>query len=322
MKHYISAARLNTYRSVLKLKDDDQILKAYYWNKALCGAIYPAMQTLEVTLRNALNEAVKQHHAGKYAGNDWWFEHIAKDVQNKKIQKMSSGQRDKWLKPNGKRKKQGYAEQAVLNVQRELSKEGRLPLLHDDVISRATFGYWTGFLGKDYEDVTNHSLLWPNLLPFVFPNYAGKVKRHRIEAIFKQVKDLRNRMSHHEPIWKFYRALPNGQADYAQPIYGLKASLGLLSSAYEQVLTVIRWMSEDRYQSFVDGRLDIEFRKLCCVDGFYSFVDPSRVSSQIGRSRFMREPIRHLQRVQEGTPVTVTKNRIPCLVVGVNSPKF
>ncbi len=41
MKHYISEARLNSYKTILKLKDEDQILRAYYWNKALCGANYP-----------------------------------------------------------------------------------------------------------------------------------------------------------------------------------------------------------------------------------------------------------------------------------------
>jgi hypothetical protein len=145
-----------------------QVLRAYYWNKALCGAIYPVMQTLEVTFRNALNEAVKCDHQGKYQNQDWWFEHIAIDIQNKKIKKMSSSKRDKWVNSVGKRRKQSYAEQTVLGIQSELKKEGRFPILHDDVISRTTFGYWTAFLGTDYEDVTHYFIFAFSYIRFIF----------------------------------------------------------------------------------------------------------------------------------------------------------
>jgi hypothetical protein len=302
------------------LKDENQVLRAYYWNKALCGAIYPAMQTLEVTFRNALNEAVKCDHQGKYQNQDWWFEHIAIDIQNKKIKKMSSSKRDKWVNSVGKRRKQSYAEQTVLGIQGELKKEGRFPILHDDVISRTTFGYWTAFLGTDYEDVTHKSLLWPNLLPVVFSNYSGKLTRLKVEASFKRIKDLRNRMSHHEPIWKFYELNSDGTSNYKQPIYGLNASLNLLSHSYNEILQAIRWMSEGRYQSFIDGCLHIEFKKLCSHDGFYGYVDPAKIKNNVARSRFLRESFIYLADAKKGIVTGIRRQGKPFDVVGINQP--
>jgi hypothetical protein len=323
MKHFISAARLNTYKSILKIKNDDEILRAYYWNKALCGSIYPVMQTLEVTLRNALYESVKQHHSGKYLKDDWWFEHMAIDVQNIKIKKMSQNNRNKWLKPDGiTRKKQSFAEQAVLGVIRDLKRENRSPILHDDVISRLTFGYWVSTLSRDYEDVTHKKLLWPNLLPHVFSNTPNKPKRLKIEAALKRVKELRNRMSHHEPIWKFYQLDSDGKADYTKPVYGLNTSLNLLEKAYDEVLTIIRWMSEDRYQSFLNGKLDVDFRKLCSRDGFYGFVNPEKIINKITRTQFKREFNKYMTSDLSSEVILITHNNHPSLVLGVNQPRL
>lgn len=322
MKHFISSARLNTYKSILKIKNEDEILRAYYWNKALCGSIYPVMQTLEVTLRNALNESVKLHHNGKYLGKDWWFEHMATDIQNSKIKKMSQIKRDKWLKADGvTRKKQSFAEQAVLGIIRDLHKENRIPILHDDVISRLTFGYWVSALGSDYEDVTNKKLLWPNLLPHVFSNTPHKPKRLKIEAALRRVKDLRNRMSHHEPIWKFYQLDSTGKSDYSKPVYGLNTSLSLLEKAYDEVLNIIRWMSEDRYQSFIAGKLDVDFRKLCSHDGFYGFVNPDKILNKVARTKLKREFRKYMTPDLPSEVVLITQSKLPNLVLGINQPR-
>ncbi|MGI2040164.1 Abi family protein [Shewanella frigidimarina] len=327
MKEFISTPRLSTYKSLLKLKTDEHALRAYYWNKALSGALYPALQALEVTLRNALNEAVKNAHSGNYVNEDWWFEHIAKDVQDTKIRKMHANKSKHWIKADGnggvKRKKHSYFEQQVLKVQKDLRNEGRTPIRHDDVLSRLMFGFWCGLLGSDFEDVTNKTLLWPNLLGDVFPNTPKNPKRIRIEKSLNRIKDLRNRLSHHEPIWKFYHLLPDGSSDYTKPIGGLTASLALLEKSYDDILEFIRWISQDRYDAFVDAKLDIEFRKLCTSDGFYSYVDKSKVENTIGRSRFKREAHKHVRSLQRnGAKVlAVTRASKAQLVLGVNEPK-
>jgi Abi-like protein. len=45
----ITIERLDIYNKNLKVKHS-QIMAAYHWNKALAGALFPAMQCLEVPL--------------------------------------------------------------------------------------------------------------------------------------------------------------------------------------------------------------------------------------------------------------------------------
>ena len=318
MEAFISASRLQTYDKILSISNPDKQLKAYYWNKRLCAAIYPVMQALEVTLRNALNEAVKAHGIAPYLGQDWWFEHISTHVQNKKINKMSAHNKQKWLKPDGSRKKLGYQEAAIKKVIRDLNKEDRYPIHHEDVLSRSMFGFWLAFIHKDYEDSTNKSLLWPNLLSVVFPNYPGKVKLSKVSARLQWIKDLRNRMSHHEPVWKFYKYKPNGSVDYSKPVYGLNASISILEKQYNEILETIRWMSQERYDSFIHAGLDAEFRKLCSINGFNAFVKPDLVTPNIPRSRAKREARKILEDSRNGQLTRITRAGKTYAIIGVN----
>ncbi len=318
MKEFISHSRLTSYETLLSLKTDDQQLKAYYWNKCLCAALYPAIQTLEITLRNALNEGVKKHHTGEYADDDWWFEHIATAVQDKKINKMSATKKQHWLKPDGSRRKKSYQEQQVKKTINDLRAQGRTPIKHDDVISRSMFGYWVSFISEDYQDVTEKRLLWPNLLPDIFPNYPYKHKLDKIAKRLKNIKELRNRMSHHEPIWKFYTIETNNTLDYHQPIYGLNSSLSILLRQYDELLETIRWMSKARYDAFLKARLDVEFRKLCSKNGFYAFVSPDRVSPSMSLARAKEEIKEILQDSKKGIITRITEDGLTVALVGIN----
>ena len=51
----ISSPRLSKYRS--GDESDFEVIAKYVWNIALCEALYPALHTLEVALRNAVHQA-------------------------------------------------------------------------------------------------------------------------------------------------------------------------------------------------------------------------------------------------------------------------
>src|SRR4051812_40684216 len=59
-----------------------------------------------------------------------------------------------------------------------------------------SFEFWTGILHQDYGvDV------WDKHLRAVFPNLAGHEGRADLERLALSVKSLRNRVSHHEPVF-------------------------------------------------------------------------------------------------------------------------
>ena len=57
---------------------------------------------------------------------------------------------------------------------------------------------------KSYTDQFNPNRLWPDLIPSVFPYYArGQDDRKNISNRLEEIRLIRNRLFHHEPIWKF-----------------------------------------------------------------------------------------------------------------------
>lgn len=316
MSDFISTPRLSTYQNILKLTDPNQILRAYYWNIALAGAIYPLMQTLEITLRNAIDVSVKNNHQPKsangsnfvsYKNNDLWFEQLVTAVQDRKITKMRPHQALKWVR-GGKRIKFSTTESHVKKARDDASTV-KSWVKGEDILSRLPFGFWTTLLSKDYEDVTNKHLLWPNLLHHVFPNAPSHIKRKDIEDHFNLIREFRNRLSHHEPIWKFYYRNPaNNALDYTTPIFGLNASLNLLNNQYDDMLMLLQWMSASAYDNFNYSRIGNEFKKLCSIDGFYAYVDREKVANCYPASRAKREFFKLAETLQNVNVVYMKTN--------------
>lgn len=327
MSVYISNTRLSTYTSILKINDPNQVIRAYYWNIALCSAIYPLLHTLEITFRNALDHSVRSHHQPptttfpSYNGDTYWFEKIVQSIQDRKISKMRADKKKFWINSSGKRLKFSTSESHIIRARSDLLKESRHPSA-GDLLSRVPFGFWTTLLEKDYEDITNKHLLWPNLTQYVFPNAPANTSRSDIEERFRIIRELRNRLSHHEPVWKLYARKPNGDLDYSAPIYGLNAIISLIIKQYDSILEIIKWMSSDAYQSFISAKMNIEFNKLCSQDGFYAYVSPEKIRNRKSLSRAKREFFKYIEAAQNINVIYIKSNNKRGLVLGINEPNL
>jgi len=151
MSVHISSFRLGSYGTVLKLTCNKEVLRSYYWSVALSAAFAPVLQCFEVTFRNHLNNAMYLHHTPlfvqsfkSYKNDEFWFESIATDVQNSKINKMKPQQKSKWVSAQGLRLKYSYDESCVRKVREKVRKEGRNSNA-PTIISRLDFGFWLNF---------------------------------------------------------------------------------------------------------------------------------------------------------------------------------
>ncbi len=291
---YISSSRLSVYEDHLKVKND-QVLAAYHWNKALCGALFPVIQCLEITLRNAIDCAIRENPPkaakGQYSTGTNWIFSFTEYMGNRKFSNHT--RYTKKARPGQSVDKQGYVlnrnkkrlitnhlweEKKVIDASKKLKRAGKA-VTPNNVISVMDFGFWTNFLSKSYEDNNSHMLLWPNQLKKIFPNAPAGITRSDIESKFLAIKELRNRLTHHEAIWKFFGRDPvSGKPDYSKPVYGARASCSLLLKHYEDILEAIRWMSKDRLATFLEHHGDSRFRILCSLDGLYSFISPEKIS--------------------------------------------
>ncbi len=177
----LAAERLDAYR---RAGDHDglDVLARYVWNMALCEALYPALQCLEIALRNTLHAAIAPQFA-----NPEWLTAPPPVLAVREAAAVAEGLQ-------------------TLNRQRKLPTTGRL-------IAELNFGFWTSLLDRRYEPT-----LWPRLLRSAFPYLPRRRRtRHTLSARFTEVRRLRNRVFHHESIWQ-WQNLPQQHRDVIEAL--------------------------------------------------------------------------------------------------------
>ena len=252
----ISTSRLNTYVQLTNSNEDRaKLIYAYQWNKHVSSSIYPIIQCLEVSLRNAIHNA-----ATKYHKTSSWFDFITREaghdlfINDMKKNPLKNGQY--YRKGVSKGSKKGlktwtsYHENMLKNSKNKLSKEGKSQSA-DRIVAELTFGFWVDIFTKPYHNIKNERL-WPNLEADVFPNLSPSERNHsKIYGKLKEIKNLRNRLSHHEPVWKNKNVVCTDTA------------IQYLNSVVEDMLNIIKGISVERYQLLNEsGRVDY-FKEVC-----------------------------------------------------------
>lgn len=233
----LTTARLAQYQSFFGCSEQSEVLGAYMWNKAIGSVFFPLLQATEVTLRNSIHsEATKL-----FSNNKEWFRMKRLPCSNKVANKYYKKGRNKKRLP--------------INP----------PPAVDSVVSSLMFGFWVDLLTKNYDDPVNHSLLWPKLIPKVFPNAKGELAtRKKLHQRFKFINDFRNRVSHCEPLWKI-RETKDSQGMVVRPTPNTPGeSIQRLNEYIELIIEAIGWMSKERYD-FINGIGLVEAAKSVCT---------------------------------------------------------
>ncbi|ALZ82498.1 hypothetical protein [Aeromonas hydrophila] len=162
-KHF-SAARLGRY-SAARGGDTTKAAADYSSNLLLSEAMVPMLNVLEIALRNGIHARLSK----LYGRRDWWEAWQGDpgfDWQNKQV----TGAKGK-LRRNEE------------------------PQTVDKVLAELTFGFWSSLFNAQFQDV-----LWKDLrLVFARCPKAERQRRH-ISSALNQIRDLRNRVFHHEPL--------------------------------------------------------------------------------------------------------------------------
>lgn len=179
----LTIERLSSYKKA-ESSDFKSQLSTYAWNSALCSALYPWLSMLEVALRNGMDQALREDKNDDYWFNLPYFDNQPIDEAKKKI--MSQ---DKEITP------------------------GR-------IIAELNFGYWTRLFSTRYE---TKQIIWPRLIKPIFPDLPRSLcVRESLSKRIQDLRKLRNRVYHYEPIWRF---------DLNQYFIELQEIIGGLNSA-------------------------------------------------------------------------------------------
>lgn len=174
----LSEERLQAYATK---EDSDQLdaISRYFWNVALATAIQPALHALEITVRNHL---------------------YATSLKIVKQEKLQFTQVPCWLDAMP-----SLLEPAEMRAVEDAKSllHGKASLTPGRLISKLGFGFWVSLCKRPYEQGRSSGpALWPAMAKQGFP-FMKREDRSRATIFHRldRLRELRNRVSHHEPIW-------------------------------------------------------------------------------------------------------------------------
>ena len=164
LERRFSPARLGRYSGHRK-GDTNRAAADYSHNVLLAEAMMPLLNVLEISLRNAIHRQLQV----QYQRPDWWAAWAGDPAFS-------------------------YQNRQIVDATTKLGR--RRELQHPDkVVAELTFGFWSSLFNAQFQPV-----LWKNLR-LVFTNCPKQQRqRHTISAALNQIRDLRNRVMHHEPL--------------------------------------------------------------------------------------------------------------------------
>ncbi|WP_076419835.1 Abi family protein [Colwellia sp. UCD-KL20] len=239
----ISPERIRSYRSYFNLTTDEEALGLYLWNDALSASFFKLVSILEVTFRNALHrELSHEYHPHKNQGsvfdNDWYEYLISQNLLGdpKFIRKVTH------LNSRGRTR-----------PKRPIPKPG-------DVIAGQTFGFWPSLI--DRRNINWQKILHNALKDHYSVNqsYWNQSSIDDLILRLKQVCELRNRIAHHEPIWKFTRIIHRRSGNEIYPAARTpEDSLSRMIELNKRLVRLLSWVSEDRKMDYLDSHYKRHF---------------------------------------------------------------
>ncbi|HKU00953.1 MAG TPA: Abi family protein [Paraburkholderia sp.] len=226
---------MSNYRSFFGAADDAQALGLYQWNDDLSAVLFRTISLVEVVLRNRFHHAMSLRYGivGSQGSKDG-YEHVA----------LGSHSRSR-----------------ITDITHYRQGQHTLPRVPapspDEVVSSLTFGFWPHLLSLN-ADSHNRALDWGPILVDVLPGYRQRQTtywaklKHR-DALFARLdlcNELRNRIAHHEPIWKLGPLMSEGRPRKGVPLT-IEApapstpadAVARLRLVYERVTELLSWLS-------------------------------------------------------------------------------
>lgn len=181
LSEIISPLRMGTYLQASG-QDPDRALALYLWNAKVGEAFHLPIQSFEVGLRNRVSDGIQS-----VFGPNWWCD-------------------PSFLKEAGEKR----ARDINLVLNRLKSKD--VPHDTGQIVAGLSFGFWIAMLHG------RHNIrIWSAQLKTAFPHLPREVNRKVLHGRSTKIADFRNRISHHEPIFK-----RNLLLDYSMCMEGLK----------------------------------------------------------------------------------------------------
>ncbi len=200
----LARPRLATYLTPLGHVQTKDSTRSHFLLNDISQHFYVPLQLIEIVLRNKIHQ-----HASQALKRDDWYD----------------------ILPATK-----VSQDMVVEAKRLAATEvnGR-QITPDDVVCRLMFGFWAYMLDTPYRNTKDSQrFIWSqHEFKRVFDGAPAGITISIVMQRLKNLNDLRNRLFHHEPIWRS----PKAQS--------LDGAIQVLKHKYADMLDVLRWMSPD-----------------------------------------------------------------------------
>lgn len=307
---FISTARLSSYTAILNggSTTREALTGMYIWNKLLCSSLYPIFQCLEITLRNALHAAATNH----FCTPDW-YSPLLKLVGDEKflsLQAHDPGLASKYYrngvstgKRTGKKQWRSHQENILDQAKNRILERQKSPT-SDAVIAEMTFGFWVSLFERSYFDHLSSSKLWPHLGPVIFKNLKQRGQIHRnIHHRLISLQKIRNRFSHHEPVWK------------NSTVTNLASAIHFVTTQIDDALDLIRCISIERLDLLHSTGQIARFYGLCNEDVAQAYRD-GKIFNRIDKRRIKHEVNKALK-PSYVRPLVIQDRGVPIMFVPI-----
>lgn len=166
IEQFLSLERFERYL-IWANGDRQRAIELYTLNTKLSECLYLPLQTLEIALRNRIHAVMSERF-----GEDW-LHHPGAALTPTQIEQVT---------------------RAITDIERD-----RKAPTAGRTVAALTFGFWTAMLGPA------HDTLWQKTLNRIAQRENGKgLRRKDFSGPLKPIRDLRNRIAHHEPILEWH----------------------------------------------------------------------------------------------------------------------
>lgn len=200
----LARPRLATYLTPLSHVHTKDSTKAHFLLNDISQHFYVPLQLVEIVLRNSIHT-----HVSTKLNRTNWFN----------------------ILPTTKTSQDMVTEAKRLAV---AEVAGRA-IADDDVVCRLMFGFWAYMLDAQYRNTADKQrFIWAQHdFKKVFPGAPRGITISMVMVRLKNLNDLRNRLFHHEPIWR------------SPKVHSLESATTVLRQRYSDMLEVLHWMSPD-----------------------------------------------------------------------------
>jgi hypothetical protein len=282
----ISKPRLDSYRGYFRANLGEAI-GLYMWNTEVASKLGVLISYFEIALRNNTHQTMSSFYSHGSHTSCHWYDVI--------VAQLKPATREKIAAVRGK-------------------SHSPSP---DEIVSRVTFGFWPAILSS--LDKRYHV----QLLAGIFPGHplsvtpqSWAVKATRVQALahIYEINDLRNRLAHHEPLWKFAaikdssvapaRIMVPASQSQADTLARFQRLMGLLdegmaalSQNLQKDLVLSSWRQELNF--LLSDRGIERYRKLRHVPSATA-LSPRAFNRQFGALSRRNQPVRIAKAKQAG----------------------